>query len=118
LNALIPSSVVIDIMKVDVEGHELSVLKGAMNLFKNKQIKHAFVELGSVDLYGGVGKVSEVYGEIMSYGYKMVSFNCPSTRTGNPEIFTSGNLYWLEKYAQLELYSSKWRCPDLYITLV
>lgn len=118
LSSLIPHAVIVDILKVDVEGHELSVLKGAMTLFKNKQIKHAFVELGSAWLYGGASKVSEVYGEIMLYGYKMITYNCPPNRRGDPEVFTSENLDWLEKYTQLEPYSSKWRCPDLYITLV
>ncbi|MFW5761615.1 MAG: FkbM family methyltransferase [Cyclobacteriaceae bacterium] len=34
----------VDLMKLDVEGHELDVLLGAKNLLKNKQIRHILYE--------------------------------------------------------------------------
>ena len=53
LDSLIPKSVQIDILKIDVEGHELNVLLGAMGLFKRGQVKIAVVEIGRIENYDG-----------------------------------------------------------------
>ena len=117
LDAIIPKTLMIDILKVDVEGHELAVLDGAMHLFRRKQIKRAFVELGNIKFYGGPDNVIRVYKEIMSYGYKLVVANCPTyyyRGVNNPEVFTIDDLDRFKTYLGYELYS-QWNCPDLYI---
>ena len=44
----------IDFLKIDVEGHELSVLKGAKNMLKNKNIKIVQFEFNSHNVYSRV----------------------------------------------------------------
>jgi hypothetical protein len=44
LDDLIPEDTVINVLKIDVEGHELAVLKGAQNLINKKLIKHIVYE--------------------------------------------------------------------------
>jgi len=36
----------VDILKIDVEGAELGVVKGASRMFKERRISYAFVEIG------------------------------------------------------------------------
>lgn len=40
----------IDLLKLDVEGHEIDVLQGAVNMLKNKKIKMLSFEFGSCNL--------------------------------------------------------------------
>lgn len=62
LDFIIPSGTYIDVMKIDVEGHELSVFKGATRLFAEKRIKHIVFE--DLQEYP-----SEAAGLLLRYGY-------------------------------------------------
>ncbi|HWA33621.1 MAG TPA: FkbM family methyltransferase [Cyclobacteriaceae bacterium] len=44
LDNLIPEDKPVDVMKIDVEGYELSVFKGGQGLLNNKKIKHIIFE--------------------------------------------------------------------------
>jgi hypothetical protein len=64
------------ILKIDTEGHEYGVLKGALPLFQSHQILNAFVEVTPCcHFWGRAGvsraQVSETFDEIVSYGYGM-----------------------------------------------
>lgn len=53
LDAIIPSTMAIDLIKIDVEGGELNVLKGAIQLIKKQQPIIVFeCGLGASDFYG------------------------------------------------------------------
>jgi FkbM family methyltransferase len=44
LDSIIPADIIIDVMKIDVEGHELSVFHGAPALLKEKRIRNIIFE--------------------------------------------------------------------------
>jgi FkbM family methyltransferase len=44
LDDIVPTNTVIDVLKIDVEGHEISVFKGAENLINNKSITNIVYE--------------------------------------------------------------------------
>lgn len=64
LDNIISSGVIVHVMKIDVEGHELQVFNGATILFAEKRIKHIIFE----DLQN---YPSEVSGFLSGYGYKI-----------------------------------------------
>lgn len=80
------------LMKIDVEGHELSVLKGATNMLKQNQIEFILYE----DLNGYKGGTSEYLESLGYHVYKLVknfrglTLESPQTKTYNlfePENF-------------------------------
>jgi FkbM family methyltransferase len=70
LDSLIPESTKIDLIKIDVEGAELGVLKGAKNvLFRNKPIVIFECGLGASDYYNT--KPEEVFRILQNAGLKI-----------------------------------------------
>jgi FkbM family methyltransferase len=66
------------ILKVDTEGNEYRVLKGALNMFKEHRILNAFVEVTTCcNFWSRIGitkeQVVEIFGTIASYGYGMIA---------------------------------------------
>jgi hypothetical protein len=70
----------VDIVKIDVEGHEAEVLAGALELFKSDRIKVAIVELGPIEFYNNATALFETYRTIVSFNYSLKTFNCRSDR--------------------------------------
>lgn len=64
LDDIIPEKTIVDVMKIDVEGHELSVFKGAPRLFAEKKIRHIVFE----DLQEYPSEASKF---LLQYGYKI-----------------------------------------------
>lgn len=63
----------IDILKIDTEGQELNVLKGAHQLLTNKAISYIFFEVGGT--YTDLGyRVGDVIRLLNSYGYSVYDF--------------------------------------------
>jgi len=61
-------------LKIDVEGYELHVFKGAKNVLRNPKVNVIICEInGSGNLYGV--KDLEVYNELVSYGFKPFKYN-------------------------------------------
>jgi FkbM family methyltransferase len=76
LTSVVPRDRTVLILKIDTEGHEYGVLKGALPLFRSHQVLNAFVEVtpccGFWDKAGVTrAQVSEVFDAIVSYGYGM-----------------------------------------------
>jgi hypothetical protein len=76
LTSVVPAGRAVLILKIDTEGHEYGVLKGALPLFQSHQILNAFVEVTPCCHFWdriGVSKaqVSGIFGTIASYGYGM-----------------------------------------------
>ena len=65
---LIHNISVIDFLKIDVEGSELDVLKGADRLLKGKQIKYIQFEYGGCFLDAGI-TLEDVFSYLKSRGY-------------------------------------------------
>jgi len=112
LDSLIPKSVQIDILKIDVEGHELNVLLGAMGLFKRGQVKIAVVEIGPIENYDGE-LLLETFKTIFSYGYSARTFNCAKNR-GDDDYFGSYNIETFKTYLHWG-FNNRFRCSDLKI---
>lgn len=117
LGSFLHQNTFIDILKVDTEGMEASVLLGAMNLFKEKRIRLAVAELHHISEYRNYTEMIDVYQTITSYNYSLTPFNCRkgSPMRDSPDIWTSINFeHFRTFYATLGL-RSHWRCPDLLI---
>lgn len=67
----------IDLLKVDVEGHELAVFKGAQNLLKNKQIYCIQFEFGNAAIYSRTF-FKDIYDLFVLHGYTIYKI-MPST---------------------------------------
>jgi FkbM family methyltransferase len=111
--------VFINLIKIDVEGHEAEVLEGALPLLKQRRVDIMIVELGPMWEYSDPVKLVKIYRHIvMDLGYTLTSFNCKDyVRRGGPEIFNKGNFDSnFEKYAYFNpMLQALWRCPDLLI---
>ncbi len=57
------------LMKIDVQGFELSVLKGSIELFGD--IKYIYAECSYIELYKGQALFPEISAFLQSYGYKL-----------------------------------------------
>jgi FkbM family methyltransferase len=64
LDDILPVSQFIDVMKIDVEGHELKVLQGAYNLLSEKRIRHIVYE-------DHLSYPSEVSDYLINFGYSI-----------------------------------------------
>ncbi|MCH8569159.1 MAG: FkbM family methyltransferase [Balneolales bacterium] len=76
----------IDMVKIDVEGHEMAVLQGMENLLEQQRVKQIFVEVcdGNLNIAGSSAKALTDYLE--SFGY-----SGHSIKTGKPEEYNSSN---------------------------
>lgn len=50
----------IDLLKIDTQGHDLDVLKGARMLFQQGRVKRVLVEMNFVPMYEGEGSALEI----------------------------------------------------------
>ena len=53
IDNIFKKNTIIDILKIDVEGYELNVLKGSLNLIKNNKIKLIIIEITSHKMFKG-----------------------------------------------------------------
>ena len=70
--------VYIDLLKIDVEGHEMEVLSGSLNLFKNRAIGEAYVELQPKWWSKSTKHTLFIFSKIMQSGYIL---SCPKRGT-------------------------------------
>lgn len=82
LDAFIAPGAVIDFFKLDVEGHDVPALEGAENLFKEKRIRRAVIEVNWKFWPMGFEEGMEVYRRIMGYGYRVF---CANEVVGNSD---------------------------------
>ena len=92
LDSFVPISTFVDILKIDVEGHETEVLEGSLTLFREHRLGQVVVELGPEDSYNNFTALMDVYRTIMSYNYSLTTFNCKPGR-GESDTFTTPNYH-------------------------
>lgn len=71
------------LLKIDVQGFELNVLKGSVEFFSN--IKFIYSECSYIELYKGQALFPEIASFLKEYGYKIKGeFNTSYDSTGKP----------------------------------
>jgi FkbM family methyltransferase len=63
----------IDLLKVDVEGHDLQVLQGAQNLLKGGTIEAIFVEVMFIEHFKNAPLFLEILSYLQAFGYRLFS---------------------------------------------
>ncbi len=64
----------IDLLKIDTQGFELPVLRGGINLLKQKKIGAILLELNFATLYDGQSDPLEILQLLRSHGMRLVDF--------------------------------------------
>jgi FkbM family methyltransferase len=64
----------IDLLKVDTQGYDLQVLKGATKLLAARRIKTVLLEVNFVPMYQRQATFLELHAFISSFGYRLVDF--------------------------------------------
>jgi len=69
IDNIVPAGLDITLLKVDVEGGDVGVIGGVLNLFKEKRVKNLVVEIYSMMWPVSVPEGLKVYHEILQAGY-------------------------------------------------
>jgi FkbM family methyltransferase len=77
----------IDVLKIDTEGHELEVLKGAVNLLSSRKIRYVYAEFNELLPINGVigGALCPIAEIIYPFGYRFIA-------TYNDNLHLDGDL--------------------------
>lgn len=73
----------LDLLKLDVQGFEMQVLKGARQTLKEKKISLILAEVNFVSLYEGQAYFHEIYNELLGHGFQMVGLYGLNYRAGS-----------------------------------
>jgi FkbM family methyltransferase len=79
----------INVLKIDSQGYELNILKGASRLLKERRIHIIYLELLFVPLYQGQACFEDVYAHLKLHQYKLVGFY-------NRALHTDKSLKWCD----------------------
>lgn len=64
----------IDILKIDTQGSDLEVVKGAQGMMRRHAIHLIFMEITISDMYKGLPRLDEIYGFLADRGFVLVAF--------------------------------------------
>jgi FkbM family methyltransferase len=64
----------IDALKVDTQGFDLNVLKGAVGLLAAHRIRSVLLEINFVPMYDGQPTFAEIHECLTSWGYRLIDF--------------------------------------------
>ncbi|MEX0661308.1 MAG: FkbM family methyltransferase [Balneolaceae bacterium] len=76
----------IDLIKIDVEGYELHVLKGLSGMLESHKVKHLFIEIAEQHLQKAGDSSEELINYLKQFQYKGYSI-----KTGKPDEYELGN---------------------------
>jgi FkbM family methyltransferase len=79
----------IDLLKIDTQGFDLEVLRGAGDLLKTQSIRAILIELNFDSYYSGQAKAWEIFGHLAERGYRPVGLYGGSRQA-------SGQLDWAD----------------------
>lgn len=63
----------IDVLKIDTQGYELEVLKGAVNSMRENKIGLLYFEVTFIDMYRGLPNLAELYEFAFKNGFELVA---------------------------------------------
>ncbi len=78
----------IDVLKMDVQGFELEVLKGAKNSILKNKIGLLLFEVTFIDMYEGLPSFSSLYEFAVTHGFELVSFYPIHYNKKNMAVYT------------------------------
>lgn len=85
----------IDILKVDVQGAELAVFRGAAGMFQKRAVRAVFTEVYFDPVYTGMPVFADLDGELRSHGFRLHGIY--SLTAGSDGHLDLGNaLYYLD----------------------
>ena len=64
----------VDILKVDTQGFDLQVLKGAEGLLRTRRIQIVLLEVNFIPMYQSQARFSEIHEYLSAHGYRFVDF--------------------------------------------
>lgn len=64
----------IDVLKIDTQGYDLNVLRGAATLLENKRVKAILLEVNFIPIYKDQPTFQELHAFLTSSGYWLVDF--------------------------------------------
>jgi FkbM family methyltransferase len=64
----------IDVLKIDTQGSDLDVVKGAEGMMRRHAVHMIFMEITISDMYKGLPRLDEVYGFLADRGFVLVAF--------------------------------------------
>ncbi len=76
----------VDLMKIDVEGHEMDVLMGMSGCLRQQRVRHLFVEISGENLEKAGSSVQELCTFMQAFGYHPYSI-----KTGKMEEYRIGD---------------------------
>ncbi|HXG29187.1 MAG TPA: FkbM family methyltransferase [Nevskiales bacterium] len=79
----------IDILKIDTQGYDFEVIKGAKAMIRNRAIHLIHMEIIFCDMYKGLPRMDEIYAFLADRGYELVTFY-PFCYWGNKASWTEG----------------------------
>jgi FkbM family methyltransferase len=87
----------INFMKVDVEGFEYSVFRGAQRLLREHRVDYICFEISKEPLYGAGVESRNVFGELKAHGYAAYRYDTNTSRFQGPIQDTSE--LWMNFFA-------------------
>ena len=87
----------IDLLKIDVEGHELKVLQGSLNTLKSGIIKRIQFEYGGSFKNSG-SKLEDIFNLLMSFNffiYRLQPFGLKRIKSFKPELENYKHSNWI-----------------------
>jgi FkbM family methyltransferase len=79
----------IDILKIDTQGYDFEVIKGAETMIRNRAIHLIHMEIIFCDMYKGLPRMDEIYAFLADRGFVLVTFY-PFCYWGNKASWTEG----------------------------
>lgn len=93
----------IDFLKVDVEGFEAAVFRGAERLLRERRISRICFEISQAPLVGAGSTPREVFNALESHGYRVYQYNEEQRRFDGP--IRDSSAFWANYYASAEVLS-------------
>lgn len=90
----------IDLLKVDVEGCEASVFRGARRLLSQRRIGRICFEISTDPLAGAGVTARDVFAELQFHGYAVYDYDAAARRFRGP--LHDSSAYWANYYASAE----------------
>ena len=87
---------VIEIIKIDVEGHELNVLRGMHFLLTHKRVLKIYIEINQKTLAAANSSPEEVFSLLSSYGYRAYDIS-NGTRIARNDVFEAPLVMFSQK---------------------